>query len=150
MTPGLELLPVIAVTEFSSVLEQETNLREKFSGYLRKPYAAPTFCRTGAFSPRQPVENNSENLVALRPASPELSYQLRRLAEQEWPAVRDSLAINETSLSQRLSNWACREIRASVNHALSYRPCRDGAVDALEQKIHEFHHWSSKSSVGTI
>ena len=61
-TPGLELLPIIAVTA-SSVLEQETDLREKFNGYLRKPFTQrQLFTELAHFLPRQPKpENNSEN-----------------------------------------------------------------------------------------
>jgi len=142
-TPGLELLPVIAVTA-SSVLEQETNLREKFSGYLRKPFTQrQLFSELAHFLPRQPkAENNSENLVTLSPSeSRELSAQLRRLAEQEWPAVRDSLAINETlAFAQRLEQLGLQgKYEPLVNYARSLTGHAETyAVDALEQKLHEF------------
>jgi signal transduction histidine kinase/DNA-binding NarL/FixJ family response regulator len=142
-TPGLELLPVIAVTA-SSVLEQETNLREKFSGYLRKPFTQrQLFAELAHFLPRQPkAENNSENLVTLSPSeSRELSAQLRRLAEQEWPAVRDSLAINETlAFAQRLEQLGLQgKYEPLVNYARSLTGHAETyAVDALEQKLHEF------------
>src|SRR5262249_51814594 len=37
-TAGLELLPIIATTA-SSLLDEENHLKERFSGYVRKPFS---------------------------------------------------------------------------------------------------------------
>ena len=98
-TPGLELMPVIAVTA-SSLLEQETALREKFNGYLRKPVTQrQLFQELAQFLPRQRSPRTAPQEARDAAASPEwreLAGRLRQLAEEDWPPVRDSLSISET------------------------------------------------------
>jgi signal transduction histidine kinase/DNA-binding NarL/FixJ family response regulator len=131
-TPGLELMPVIAVTA-SSVLEQERMLREKFNGYLRKPVSQrQLFQELAQFLPRQRKAQAAPEEPADAAASTEwhdLAKQLQQLAEDEWPAVRDSLATSETLAFARTldvlgRNANCgpviRYARALTRHAESY------------------------------
>jgi signal transduction histidine kinase/DNA-binding NarL/FixJ family response regulator len=97
-TPGLELLPIIAVTA-SSVLEQEFELRGKFNGYLRKPVSRKqVFHELAQFLPRQSRHQPAPDEVE-EPSTPsqwqEIIGSLRHLETEEWPKVRDHLAINE-------------------------------------------------------
>ena len=142
--PGLELLPIIAVTA-SSVLEQEADLREKFNGYLRKPFTQrQLFAELAHYLPRQPkaevvTVHNGE------PPSPaqwrELAAELRHLAQEQWPAVRDSLAINETlAFAQRLEQLGrqgnCEPVLAYARSLSSLAEAY--AVDALEKQLQAF------------
>ena len=64
-TPGLEFLPVIAVTA-SNLMDQENSLKERFSGYVRKPFSKrelfdeladflPRHSKTGVFEGNEAV-----------------------------------------------------------------------------------------------
>jgi len=98
-TPGLELMPVIAVTA-SSLLEQETALREKFNGYLRKPVSQrQLFQELAQFLPRQRGPKPAPHQPREAPTScqsHELASRLRQLVEEQWATVRDSPTISET------------------------------------------------------
>jgi signal transduction histidine kinase/FixJ family two-component response regulator len=98
-TPGLELMPVIAVTA-SSLLEQEAALQEKFNGYLRKPVTQrQLFHELAQFLPRQRSPRTAPQEARDAAASAEwreLAGRLRQLVEEDWPPVRDSLSISET------------------------------------------------------
>jgi signal transduction histidine kinase/DNA-binding response OmpR family regulator len=97
-TPGLELMPIIAVTA-SNVLEQESELRGKFNGYLRKPVSRrQVFQELAQFLPRQPKPKPALHEAEEPPTSgqwQEIITPLRHLESEEWPRVRDHLAINE-------------------------------------------------------
>ena len=127
------------------VLEQEADLRDKFNGYLRKPFTQrQLFAELAHYLQRQPkaevvTVSNGE------PPSPaqwrELAAQLRHLAQEQWPALRDSLAINETrAFAQQLERLGrrgnCEPVlayaRSLSSHAETY------AVDALEQQLQAF------------
>ncbi len=107
--PGMEVLPVIAVTA-SSLLDTEGEMRRDFSGYIRKPFGRrqvydelvhflPKFQpgeatqpapNTASEAPAHPVVVQVENPVRLR-------RDLQRLLTDRWPAVKDSMAIGETT-----------------------------------------------------
>jgi signal transduction histidine kinase/CheY-like chemotaxis protein len=143
-TPGLELMPIIAVTA-SSVLEQERDLRGKFNGYLRKPVSrGQVFHELAQFLPRQ-SRTAAEPDGAEEPSAPgqwkELAARLRQLAADEWPGVRDRLAINESLAFARtleaLGHKAhcgpvLRYARSLARHAESY------AAVPLEKLLLEF------------
>jgi len=106
---SLVSLPVIAVTA-SSKAGEETTLQNQFSGYIRKPFSRQTLFLTLAqflqkASPGDSLEfqNLRQTLKSIPSPSPdqaaqwqELALELRRLEATEWPALRDSLAVNET------------------------------------------------------
>ncbi len=106
---SLVSLPVIAVTA-SSKAGEDMELQTQFSGYIRKPFSRHTlFLVLARFLQRasrgDPLEfqNLGETIKAPPISSPtqaaqwqELACELRRQEATEWPALRDSLAVNET------------------------------------------------------
>ncbi|HEY5481481.1 MAG TPA: ATP-binding protein [Verrucomicrobiae bacterium] len=106
---SLASLPVIAVTA-SSKAGEEVELQRQFSGYIRKPFSRQTlFVALAQFlqrtSPGNGVEqpNLGQALKRIPLPSPDqaaqwqkLAFELRRREAAEWPALRDSLAVNET------------------------------------------------------
>ncbi|MEN9675592.1 MAG: hypothetical protein RIS76_1488 [Verrucomicrobiota bacterium] len=104
-TPGLELLPVIAVTA-SSFAAEEVDLRRHFSGYVRKPFTTQAlFDELALFLPRVPAATTSASpsAEALPPESAsesttrwtEMNVALHALESSDWPGVRDSMAMSE-------------------------------------------------------
>jgi signal transduction histidine kinase/DNA-binding response OmpR family regulator len=107
--PSLASLPVIAVTA-SSKAGEEMELQRQFSGYIRKPFSRQTlFLALAQFLQRASPgngpewQNLGETLRSMPIPSPDqagqwqkLALELRRREAAEWPALRDSLAVNET------------------------------------------------------
>jgi CheY-like chemotaxis protein len=106
---SLVSLPVIAVTA-SSKAGEEVQLQSQFSGYIRKPFSRQTlFVELAQFlqrtSPGTDLEgqNLGQTLKSIPTPSPDqvaewqqLTLELRRQETTQWPALRDSLAVNET------------------------------------------------------
>jgi signal transduction histidine kinase/DNA-binding response OmpR family regulator len=106
---SLVSLPVIAVTA-SSKAGEETALQNQFSGYIRKPFSRQTlFLALAQFLQKAAAGNGlaGQNLGQTLKSTPspsrdqaaqwqELVVELRCREATEWPALRDSLAINET------------------------------------------------------
>ncbi len=106
---SLMSLPVIAVTA-SSKAGEEMELQRQFSGYIRKPFSRQTlFVALAQFLQRASPGNGTEgqNLGQALKSIPipsaeqaaqwhELALELRRQEANEWPRLRDSLAVNET------------------------------------------------------
>ena len=107
--PSLVSLPVIAVTASSNAGE-EMELQSQFSGYIRKPFSRQTlFAALAQFLQRespgiglegQTLGPTIETILTLSPDQAaqwqELALELRRREVTEWPALRDTLAVNET------------------------------------------------------
>src|SRR5205085_934104 len=101
----LQLLPVIAVTA-SSHPGEEGDLRNQFTGYVRKPFSRQTLYQELAQVLRRgplQTKNSGETVILIPIPSPAsqvewrtLTVTLRRLVETEWPLLRDSLAIHQT------------------------------------------------------
>ncbi len=141
--PGLELTPILAVTA-SSLLTDEKDLQSHFSGYVRKPFSKrELYDELAQFIPRHQPSSlpppRSEQ--AATRIAPELLRELHRLQDNEWPGVRDSLAINEarafaSTLWSLAERWACPPLahyaQALTRHADHY------AVVDLEQHLFEF------------
>ncbi len=150
-SPGLELLPVVAVTA-SSLINEETELKEQFSGYVRKPFTKhELFDELAQFLPQhlQPSPGTDagstpgSELEAARSSRtpPKLLAELRRLLVEEWPAVRDSMAINETKMFARKlealgQQWQCE--RLTHYAGLLIRDADDYAVVSLEKRLADF------------
>ena len=147
-TIGLELVPVIAVTA-SALLAMENSLKEKFSGYVRKPFSRQQLYEELAdFLPRAANNVSATDGTALkseREATPavqkELLVQLRALLVEPWPAIRDSVAVNESKafaeglegLGQR---WRCSPLVDYAQKLL--RDVEIYAVTDLEKHLGEF------------
>jgi signal transduction histidine kinase/DNA-binding NarL/FixJ family response regulator len=150
-TAGLELLPVIAVTA-SSLTDEESSLKEQFSGYVRKPFSkSELFDELAEFLPRHSeanvppggsVKTDAEFLPAASgPTPPELPARLRQLLIDPWPSIRDSVAVNESkSFARGLEDlgrrWRCQPLiqyaQAVLHDAENY------AVTDLEKHLGEF------------
>ena len=147
---GLEVTPIIAVTA-SSLLAEEMELKERFNGYVRKPFSKQElFDELAQFLPPETktiptggdtTDGTNTSVAALVPPAPELLVEMRQLKLEQWPAVRDSLAINECKLfAQKLDGlgqrWECQPLliyaRAVARHAEDY------AVAELEKQLQEF------------
>jgi signal transduction histidine kinase/CheY-like chemotaxis protein len=148
--PGLELLPVIAVTA-SSAPKEESELRAQFSGFLRKPFTRQVlYAELAQFLPRSPGPVLTASLVAGESALPPgetglpdeaLISELRVLADTEWPALRQSLAINETAaFARKLRHLGFRARRgALVRYAEGLAEAAETySVADLERRLAEF------------
>ncbi len=154
--PGMELLPIIAVTA-SSLAADEKSLREQFSGYLRKPFSRRELLDELSHFLAKAGPVSSQEATRHPPAAPPardgraLVAQLRKIEAQEWPGVRDRLAVNETrEFADRLAELAQRTgcdpllayAEALTHHAETY------AVDALEQHLAAFPSLISRVEEG--
>jgi CheY-like chemotaxis protein len=148
--PGLEFLPIIAVTA-SNLMTEENFLKEQFSGYVRKPFSRrELFDELADFLPRHSEDEASKakndstpnNAFAISaPAPKELISQLRRLIVDPWPSIRDSVAVNESrafaegleGLGQR---WQCEPLVHYAQKIL--HDAENYAVTDLEKHLGEF------------
>jgi signal transduction histidine kinase/CheY-like chemotaxis protein len=150
-TPGLEMTPIIAVTA-STLLEEQGDLEKSFNAHLRKPFSKhELFAEISHFLPRRAKTTVPESgeaapvtdSVLAIPAStpPELRAELNRLLTEEWPTIRDNLAINETKvfaskLETLAKHWHCPALsdyaEALAHHADVY------AVVELEERVKGF------------
>jgi signal transduction histidine kinase/CheY-like chemotaxis protein len=148
---GMELTPIIAFTA-SSLMSDDNELKERFSGYIRKPFSKrELFDELAQFFRRQPLTEpavppaqpttTSPAPTQPTPPSPELIAQLRAFVAEEWPIIRDSLAINESrAFAARLEKlalkWSCLPLLAYAQtlsrHAENY------AIVDLEKDLQEF------------
>jgi signal transduction histidine kinase/AmiR/NasT family two-component response regulator len=143
--PMLELLPVIAVTASSEAAE-ETNLRSQFTGYVRKPFSRHTLYQELARV--LPRVRPAETLEPILTPSPErvaewqaLVSELRRLLNTEWPALRDSLAINQTrAFARKLEELGdAAQCDPLITYAATLARLSDAyAVKGLERHLAEF------------
>ncbi len=141
--PGLELTPILAVTA-SSLLTDEKDLKNHFSGYVRKPFSKrELYDELAQFIPRNQPSSQPPTPTerAAAGTAPELLQELRRLRDSEWPEVRDSLAINEArafaaTLRALGDRWSCPPL-ASYAQALARHADHYAVVD-LEQHLFEF------------
>jgi CheY-like chemotaxis protein len=144
--PSLEFMPVIAITA-SNLLSEENLSKERFSGYVRKPFSKrELFEELADFLPRQPKAESPEekNVPAkkeISPAPKELISQLRHLLVEPWPSIRDSVAVNESKIfAQGLEGlgqrWQCEPL---VHYAQKLLLDADNyAVTDLEKHLGEF------------
>ena len=149
--PGLEFLPIIAVTA-SNLLSEDQSLKERFSGFVRKPFSQrELFDELADFLPqlskREPSTEASDpsqtetRSASIAPAPEELISQLRQLLIEPWPSIRDSVAVNESKIfAQGLEGlgqrWQCEPL---VNYAQKLlHDAENYAVTDLEKHLGEF------------
>ena len=143
--PMLESLPVIAVTA-SSQASEETTLRTQFTGYIRKPFSRHTLYQELAqVLPKLPPAGALPPVPAPSPERAAewhaLALRLRHLLDTEWPALRDSLAINETRFfAQKLHELGrAAQCDSLITYAVTLARLSDAyAVKALERHLAEF------------
>ncbi len=150
-TPGLEFLPIIAITA-SNLMSDENLIKEKFSGFVRKPFSKrELFDELADFLPRQaktesPRETAGAETVktpsaTVAPAPKELISQLRQLLVEPWPSIRDSVAVNESrvfaeGLEGLGRRWQCEPLVHYAQKIL--RDTENYAVTDLEKHLGEF------------
>jgi signal transduction histidine kinase/DNA-binding response OmpR family regulator len=118
--PGLELLPVIAVTASSEARDEE-EIRGRFNGFLRKPFSrAALYEELAGFLPRVAAKNGPPDGRPPGTSDPgaaatakkaddwqAVSAELSQLRTNEWPGLRDTLAIRESqTFAQKLRSLA--------------------------------------------
>ncbi|HEY4417527.1 MAG TPA: ATP-binding protein [Verrucomicrobiae bacterium] len=149
--PGLEFLPVIAVTA-SSLKSEDDQLKERFSGFIRKPFSQrelfeeladflPRFKKTVADAGTKKSAASPLVSVGAGPVAPELITQLRELLVEPWPAIRDSVAVNESkAFAQKLAalgqRWQCEPLTGYAQKVLT--DAENYAVMDLEKHLGEF------------
>ena len=155
-TPGLELLPVIAVTA-STLQGQDSSIRAGFNGHLLKPFSRKElFDQLAQFLVRSrkakgsngvPRQMGWENVVMEAPP-PEMAAkwarilpELIRLLEVQWPMLRDSLAVNEIlAFAKRLrvlgETVQCGQLVAFAKQLTRHAEAYD--ITALEQQLLRF------------
>jgi signal transduction histidine kinase/CheY-like chemotaxis protein len=142
---GLELVPTIAVTA-SALLDEENAMKEKFSGYIRKPFSKrELFNELSEFLPRaraaaeaEAVFEDGEMGTAVRG---ELLTELRQMLIEPWPMIRDSMAINESkifaqSLERLGQRWQCPPLLDYAQKLL--RDAESYSITDLEKHLGEF------------
>jgi CheY-like chemotaxis protein len=146
-TIGLELVPIIAVTA-STLLDVENLLREQFSGYVRKPFSKhelyeelADFLPRNAQEPKTTPDSPGPADFAAQSVPKELLSQLRALLVEPWPAIRDSVAVNESKeFAQGLEGlgerWRCQPLVEYAQKIL--RDAENYAVTDLEKHLGEF------------
>jgi signal transduction histidine kinase/CheY-like chemotaxis protein len=150
-TPGLEFMPVIAITA-SNLISEDNKLKEQFSGFVRKPFSKrELFDELADFLPRHSkTESSNENAgsgqkknasATVAPAPKELISQLRQLLVEPWPSIRDSVAVNESKVfAQGLEGlglrWQCEPLIHYAQKLLL--DAENYAVTDLEKHLGEF------------
>ncbi|HTV40471.1 MAG TPA: ATP-binding protein [Candidatus Sulfotelmatobacter sp.] len=137
---GMELVPAIAVTGSG---QQDGS----FSGYVRKPFSprelfdelADFLPRNGAAEP--PSHRETPTDTADGPVSEELHTQLRQLLVEPWPALCNSMAVNETKtfacrLEILAEQWQCKPLTAYAGQLR--HDAETYAVSDLEKHLGEF------------
>jgi len=149
--PGLEFLPIIAVTA-SNLRSEDKSLKERFSGFVRKPFSKrelfdeladflPRHARKASANQATDAEDKETIMETVAPVPKELISQLRQLLIEPWPAIRDSVAVNESrvfaqgleGLGQR---WHCEPLAHYAQKLL--HDADNYAVTDLEKHLGEF------------
>lgn len=105
--------PVIAVTA-SSLLGDESELRSRFDGYVRKPITREVLmAELIRLLPRTSGNDSTATDGADVPREPQalaaVLDELGRIEREVWPSLRDSLAVRETQrLADQLQELAAR------------------------------------------
>ena len=140
--PGLELVPAIAVTG-------STHDDGSFSAYIRKPFSTrELFDQLAEFVPRNapddpltPTGTPPAPEAPAGPAAPELLKQLRERLVAPWPALCNSMAINEIkSFARQLDilaeQWQYKPLTTYAGKLLL--DAETYAVTDLEKHLGEF------------
>src|SRR5882724_613284 len=144
--PGMEMIPSIAVTA-STMPADEKTLKERFSGYVLKPFTRrQMFDELSEFLPRhvkKPLNGfaHKTETGTSAPVPRELISELRELIVEPWPTIRDSVAIKESrAFGQRLHSlgqqWQCPPLAGYGEKLL--HDAENYSVTDLEKHLGEF------------
>ena len=152
--PNLVSLPVIAITASGEAIADPEG-RSQFSGFIRKPFSRHTlFIALAPFLPRAAqkeatdVVSSAEMAASIPRPSPERAAQWRELAlklrhqeADEWPNLRDSLAINGTrAFARKLLDLAqAAQCSPLASYAATLTTFADGyAIGQMERHLAAF------------
>jgi signal transduction histidine kinase len=140
--PGMELVPAIAVTA-------STQQDDYFSGFVRKPFSTrELFNELTEFLPRHlpsdpPAEAEGVAMAetAAGPVPEELLAQLAQLLKDPWPALCNTMAVNEIKAFSRQLDilaelWHCKPLKVYAGTLLRDAEAYD--VANLEKHLVEF------------
>jgi len=150
--PGLELLPVIAVSA-SIHANDENDLRSRFNGHIRKPFSQHTLykeleqflrCASPANAGAAGGDLSAPGTLATGKKADDwnlLTAELRLLQSREWAVLCESLAIKDTqAFAQRLRTLAqsmqCSPLSIYADALTDY--AKTYAVNDLEKHLLEF------------
>jgi len=152
--PSLASLPVIAITA-SGEANADHEGRSQFSGFIRKPFSrhtlfialAPFLQRAAQKDAMAPV-SSAEMAASFPRPSPErvaqwreLTLKLRHQEADEWPNLRDSLAINGTrAFARKLFDLAqAAQSSPLASYAATLTTFADGyAIAQMERHLAAF------------
>jgi PAS domain S-box-containing protein len=152
--PGLASLPVIAITA-SGEASADPEGRSQFSGFIRKPFSRHTlfialakFLQRASQKEAKAAVSSAEMAASIPRPSPEraaqwreLTLKLRRQEADEWPHLRDSLAINGTrAFARKLSGLAqASQCSPLATYAATLTTFADGyAIGQMESHLAAF------------
>ena len=152
--PGLASLPVIAITA-SGEASADPDGRSHFSGFIRKPFSRHTlfialapFLQRAAQKEAKDAVSSAEMAASIPRPSPEraaqwreLTLKLRHQEADEWPNLRDSLAINGTgAFARKLLDLAqAAQCSPLASYAATLTTFADGyAIGQMESQLAAF------------
>jgi PAS domain S-box-containing protein len=152
--PGLASLPVIAITA-SGEPSADPEGRSQFSGFIRKPFSRHTlfialapFLQKAAQKEAKDAISSAEMAASMPRPSPELAARWRELTlklrhqeADEWPNLRDSLAINGTrTFARKLLDLAqAAQCNPLANYAAALTTFADGyAIGQMQSHLAVF------------
>jgi len=118
----------------SMIQDDEAFLRQQFTGFIRKPFSRrELFDELARFLPKFVRDKSAGRETpesAAPPAPPELLANLDQLLVEPWPAIRDSVAVNESKeFAQRLGEIGQRWRSQPV-------------IDYSRKLLHDAEHYS--------
>ncbi|HSX62396.1 MAG TPA: ATP-binding protein [Tahibacter sp.] len=144
--PELAQIPVIAVTA-SNLLGDESALRKRFDGYVRKPITrellTAELLRVLPLPGSAPANGAGDDAPREPQALPDVLAELERVERDVWPRLRDSLAVRETTrLAERLLVLAERCGSAGLERYARRLQSAAAQFDpvALEATLTDFPH----------
>ncbi len=152
--PGLASLPVIAISA-STEASANPEGRSQFSGFIRKPFSRHTlfialvpFLQRAAQKEAKDAVSSAEMAASIPRPSPERAAQWRELTlklrlqeADEWPNLRDSLAINGTrAFARKLLDLAqAAQCSPLASYAATLTTFADGyAIGQMESHLAAF------------
>ena len=152
--PDLASLPVIAITA-SGEASADPDGRSQFSGFIRKPFSRHTlfialapFLQRAAQKEAKDAVSSAEMAASIPRPSPEraaqwreLTLKLRHQEADEWPNLRDSLAINGTgAFARKLLDLAqAAQCSPLASYAATLTTFADGyAIGQMESQLAAF------------
>ena len=116
-------------------MDEENSLKERFSGYVRKPFSKrELFDELAEFLPRHANAGVRAGRLGRKPtrrfrrwtngpAPKELLSQLRQLLVEPWPSIRDSVAVNESKIFAQRARRSWASAGNASRWSTTRKPC---------------------------